>query len=136
MLTLHYLQVRARGEPLRMLLRHASIPYVDKIYSFAEWPKAKRTMPKNDEGKRQVPVLDLPDGTQIPETAAIAKYIAERAEPSLVSDRATETFGLLYDKSQPWCCDALPDLGAIDPLLNFLPQARHTATPSAPAPAA
>lgn len=35
--TLHYFPVRGRAEALRMLLRTAGIPYVDRLYTPEEW---------------------------------------------------------------------------------------------------
>ena len=55
--TLHYFNLYVRGEPTRMLLSHAGVPFEDKRYEFSEWPAAKPTMPN-----QQVPCLELPDG--------------------------------------------------------------------------
>lgn len=92
-LTLHYFAIRARPEPLRMLLRYAEIPYADKLYSAAEWKDTKATMPEGKgvpgialrpPGNRALPVLQLESGEMMPETADIARHIAERAGPILL----------------------------------------------------
>ena len=80
MLRLYYLPVRARGEALRMLLMHAGIDFEDRVLSFEEWQGGwKDKMPLNDAGERQVPVLELEDGSMMPESAKIAEYIARQA---------------------------------------------------------
>ena len=40
-LTLHYLPLRARAEPLKMILRHCKIDFVDREVTFAEWGEWK-----------------------------------------------------------------------------------------------
>ena len=39
--TLHYFSIYVRGEPIRMLLNHANIPFKNQIIEFAEWPALK-----------------------------------------------------------------------------------------------
>ena len=56
MLKLIYLPLRARAEALRMLLRHADIPFVNEVVPFSEWPELKRSVPDN-----QLPQLQLHD---------------------------------------------------------------------------
>ena len=86
--TLHYFPVRGRAEGLRMMLRTAGLPYVDKLYSPEEWNEAKKSMPEGKGvpgvstrpiGNRGLPVLELASGEQIPETADIARLIQEQA---------------------------------------------------------
>ena len=43
--TLHYFGFFGRGEPVRMLLTHANIPFEDKRYTLEEWPGVKSSMP-------------------------------------------------------------------------------------------
>lgn len=92
-LVLHYFQLRARAEPLRMLLRFACIAYEDKLYSPADWKDAKATMPEGrgvpgvatrPPGNRALPVLDLPSGGRVVETSEIARTIAKLAGDLLV----------------------------------------------------
>ena len=59
--TVHYFPVRGRAEALRMLLRTAGIPYVDKLYSPEEWNRAKELMP---EGKGVPGVSTRPAGNR------------------------------------------------------------------------
>eukprot|EP00933_Yihiella_yeosuensis_P076893 TRINITY_DN86879_c0_g1_i1.p1 TRINITY_DN86879_c0_g1~~TRINITY_DN86879_c0_g1_i1.p1 ORF type:complete len:238 (-),score=34.35 TRINITY_DN86879_c0_g1_i1:74-787(-) len=116
-LVLHYLPVRARAEPLRMMLKHANIPHTYKEISFADWPAVKPTMPTG-----VVPVLEFPDGKRMPETADIAKYIAQQAGDPLWSPDAERIFALLDATDAPWCSSAIPTLNRINPLLNWFPQ--------------
>lgn len=95
-LILHYFQLRARAEPLRMMMLHAGIPYEDKLYSVEDWKTAKQTMPagkgvpgiaSRPPGNRGLPVLELPSGERVVETADIARFIAEKAgAPLMPSD--------------------------------------------------
>ena len=88
--TIHYFPVRGRAEALRMLLRAAGIPYVDKLYSPEEWNEAKKLMPEGKGvpgvstrpvGNRGLPVLELATGEMVPETADIARLICQEASP-------------------------------------------------------
>lgn len=90
---LHYFQLRARAEPLRMIMRHAGIKYRDQLYSVEDWKTAKETMPPGKgvpgiptrpPGNRALPILELPSGERLVETADIAKYIARSAGPILM----------------------------------------------------
>jgi len=85
---LHYFPVRGRAEALRIMLKTAGIPYVDKLYTPEEWSEAKKAMPPGKGvpgvctrpiGNRGLPVLELENGEMIPETADIARLIAEQA---------------------------------------------------------
>ena len=71
--TLHYFELHVRGDPLRMLLGHAKVKYDDHHISFKEWPELKPTMPN-----RQVPCLELPDGTKMAQTFAILRFLGKR----------------------------------------------------------
>jgi glutathione S-transferase len=133
MLKLMYLPLRARGEALRMLLRHADIPFVDHIVPFSEWPALKPNVPNN-----QLPQLQLgSSGRLLPQSKDIALHIASLAGPPLLpSDAATaedalDCWQILHSTSvphlavgsDPWGEKVPWDarLGAVNPLLNFLP---------------
>ena len=76
-LTLHYFPLRARAEPLKMILGHCKISYVDRQVPFAEWGawKASGSVPPGKTGGVQLPVLELEDGTLLPESLDIAKHV-------------------------------------------------------------
>ncbi|KAK3102690.1 hypothetical protein FSP39_013169 [Pinctada imbricata] len=67
---LHYFDVRARGELIRLVLTVAGQDFEDHRFSFEEFAKFK---PGYVSG--QVPVLEV-DGKQMNESLAIAKYVA------------------------------------------------------------
>jgi len=76
---LYYFQVRARAEPLRLLLRYARIPYANHLVAGADWPKFKETVPNG-----ALPVIKLPDGSFLDDTPKLARYIAVRAGAPLM----------------------------------------------------
>lgn len=130
-LKLIYLPLRARGEALRMLLRHTKIPYVNELIPFLEWPALKPNVPGH-----QLPVLQLGnDGRLLPNSMDIALHIANVGGPPLLpSDEVSAECALncwreldrtsLPFVDNPWE-DATPwdaRVGAVNPLLNFLAQ--------------
>lgn len=70
-LKFYYFNLQARGELTRMILAAAGQAYEDIRYEFAGWPEYK---PKMILG--QCPVLELADGTQLPQSLTIARYVA------------------------------------------------------------
>lgn len=99
--TLHYFPVRGRGEALRMLLRTAGKEYVDRLYTPEEWSVMKDKMPEGKgvpgvvtrpAGNRGLPVLQLPTGEMIPETADIGRFIAERKPEAFAPGKTAEAY--------------------------------------------
>ena len=91
--TLHYFDVRGKGELIRLCFVAAGQPYVDKRYSFADWPRIKPEMPL-----KQMPVLEMPDGQMRCQSLSIARYVAkkfdlmgETLEEELFVDMIVET---------------------------------------------
>ncbi|CAF0817174.1 unnamed protein product [Rotaria sp. Silwood1] len=70
-LKLYYFNLQARGELTRLILAAGGRKYEDIRFDMNQWPEYK---PKMILG--QCPVLELADGTQIPQSMAIARYIA------------------------------------------------------------
>lgn len=71
MLKLHYFNLRARGELIRLIFAAAGRSWQDVRIEYNDWPKHK---PKMILG--QCPVLEFPDGTQLPQSMSIARYVA------------------------------------------------------------
>lgn len=118
--TLLYLPLRARAEALRMLCRYTGFACEDKVIPLAEW--ASEWKPKMPNGL--VPVLQLADGTLLPESLDIARHIAAQAGPSLLpSDpalaKSAEDAWLFGDNTSfAWISEGLPRFGLVNPLLN------------------
>ena len=75
-MNLFSLALRACTEPLGMLLLRTTLDNCEyRPTAPADWPTVKSTMPAGRNGKQQVPVLELDDGTKMPESLDIAKYI-------------------------------------------------------------
>ena len=73
-LKFYYFNLHARGELTRLILAAAGREYEDIRFDFGKWPEYK---PKMILG--QCPVLELGDGTQIPQSMTIARYVAREA---------------------------------------------------------
>lgn len=70
-LKLYYFDLQARGELIRLILTAAGRSFEDIRYDFGKWPEYK---PKMILG--QCPVLEFSDGTQLPQSMTIARYVA------------------------------------------------------------
>jgi glutathione S-transferase len=68
--TLHYFNVRARGELVRLIFAAAGVEYDDHRIEFAEWPELKAHAPLG-----QLPYLQVGD-VRVPQSIAIARYAA------------------------------------------------------------
>merc|ERR1712142_266762 len=69
--TLHYFNGRGRAEILRMMFALAGQKFIDKRIEFNEWDRIRNDMPC-----MRVPVLEMDGGIRMPETMAIARYLA------------------------------------------------------------
>lgn len=73
-LKFYYFNLEARGELTRLILAAAGRSYEDIRFGFDKWPEYKPNMILG-----QCPVLELTDGTQIPQSLTIARYVAREA---------------------------------------------------------
>ncbi|KAI1711875.1 putative glutathione S-transferase 5 [Ditylenchus destructor] len=71
---LTYFDVRGLGEMSRCILAYAGAEYEDHRITHEQWPALKPTMPYE-----QLPVLEV-DGVKIPQSFAIARFLAKRFE--------------------------------------------------------
>ena len=71
-LTLHYLAIYGRGEPIRMLLSRENIPFDDKTCTYEELNQYKKQFEFHS-----LPVLDI-DGVQLAQTEAIMAYLGRQ----------------------------------------------------------
>ncbi len=75
MYKLHYFNFYGRGEPIRLLLTHAKIPFEDIRMTLPEWPAAKGNFEFG-----QVPVLEVTDAegkvTKYSQTNSILRYLS------------------------------------------------------------
>lgn len=67
----YYFNLQARGELARLILAAADRSYEDIRFDFQQWPEYKPKMILN-----QCPVLEFADGTQLPQSMSIARYLA------------------------------------------------------------
>ncbi|XP_055338396.1 probable glutathione S-transferase 5 [Paramacrobiotus metropolitanus] len=68
--TLHYFNLRARGEISRWIFKYAGQEFEDKRYEFSEWPAQKPNAPDGT-----LPWLEV-DGKKLSQSMAIARYLA------------------------------------------------------------
>jgi glutathione S-transferase len=123
-LKLHYFNLRARGEILRYMLLHSRLPWEDNVVARNDWEAGMyEFLPPGSSGKRLLPVLSVaftktnpPSTTHLPESHDIARWIAERCEPTLLGKSPEE-----QDKiKRLWeYADKVQDI--VDPILNWFP---------------
>ena len=71
--TFYYFPLSVRGEPMRMLLSHANVPFNNNIVQFKDWPALKPSMPN-----MQMPCLELADGTKMGQSHAILRFLGAK----------------------------------------------------------
>ncbi|GAB1598758.1 S-crystallin 3 [Argonauta hians] len=69
--TLHYFNYRGRAEICRMLFAAAGVQYNDRRIESSEWESMRNKMPCS-----MMPMLELDNRTQIPQSMAMARYLA------------------------------------------------------------
>ncbi|GAB1598761.1 S-crystallin 3 [Argonauta hians] len=69
--TLHYFNHRGRAEICRMLFAAAGVQYNDRRIESSEWESMRNKMPCS-----MMPMLELDNRTQIPQSMAMARYLA------------------------------------------------------------
>ena len=72
-LKLYYFDAEGRGELIRLLFAAVDRSFEDIRLDFTQWPEYKTKMLLG-----QLPVLELPDKTQIPQSVTIARYVARQ----------------------------------------------------------
>jgi glutathione S-transferase len=70
--TLHYFNLRARGELIRWLFEYSGTPFEDHRIAFEEWPAIKPNTPYGN-----LPYLEV-DGKPLAQSLAIARLLARR----------------------------------------------------------
>merc|ERR1719469_610727 len=124
---MYYFPLRARGEALRMVAAYGGVALVDEFIPFPEWAARKESMPAGKTGSTQLPVMALPNGTLMPESLDIAKYIAGKADPALhllgKDSAQAERIWLLPDTEDTPAGNMQLLLNMLNPILNFFPQA-------------
>ena len=111
--TLMYFPLRARAEPLRLILHYSGPAYVMHRVDFTEWATVKPTMPNG-----QVPVWQTDGETELmPETADIAKHLAQISDKDgLMPTDAAEA----AEASRLFELTMSPGpLSALNPLVNW-----------------
>ena len=109
--TLYYLPMRARAEPIRMMLHCANIPYNDKTITFDKWPEHKAALDIGPFG--QLPALHLANGEIIAQSGAIVRFVAKLAGIYPVDAIEAAQADMVHEMAQ--------DMNAINALLNFWP---------------
>ncbi|CAM1312815.1 GstS1 (predicted) [Pycnogonum litorale] len=66
-----YFDIRGYAEISRLILVYKGIEFEDERIAFDDWPRHKHNAPNG-----QLPYLTLEDGTEIPQSAAMARFLA------------------------------------------------------------
>ncbi|KAF4649013.1 glutathione Stransferase [Perkinsus olseni] len=74
LLKLHYFDLAARAEPIRLSFAIQGIPFIDHRISRDAW--AKNLKPNHVFPLDQLPVLEFPDGKMAVQSYAILRYVA------------------------------------------------------------
>lgn len=93
-----YMNLRARGEPIRWLLKVLEVEFEEeRIEMFTEWPSIKQ-----DFKWGQTPVLEV-DGKQLAQTTVICRFLGEKhklaVEDLWTASRQQEAVEFLHDLS-------------------------------------
>ncbi|KAL3914116.1 MAG: hypothetical protein SGILL_006228 [Bacillariaceae sp.] len=119
-LKLYYWNLRARGEILRCMLQHSRLEWEDCVVARKDWEADKYDfLPAGKTGEKLLPVLSITDSngndtTLLPESHDIARWIAERCEPTLLG----QTPEMEEKCRKVWeYVDVAQDI--IDPILNW-----------------
>lgn len=110
-LTLYYLPLRARAEPIRMVLEYGGVPYNDVTVSMQEWPTLKTNKTIAPFG--QLPSMQLPSGEIIAESGAIIRLAAKLAKIYPEDPFAAARADMIFEFAV--------ELNVINPILNFWP---------------
>mmetsp|Transcript_6671 Transcript_6671/g.14454 ORF Transcript_6671/g.14454 Transcript_6671/m.14454 type:complete len:189 (+) Transcript_6671:142-708(+) len=108
MMKLFYLPVRARGEPIRMLLAYGKIQYEDVVIGWEQWPEQKTDAYLFPFG--QTPSMEIAPNTVVAQSGAIIRYAAKLAN-ACPSDPA---LAAKNDMVMEMAMEMMP----INPLLN------------------
>ena len=123
-IALHYFPLRARAEPLKMILGHLGIPYENRLVAFDAWPelKASGKVPAGKTGNVQLPALELEDGTFMAESMDIAKYLWTVVAGKEVSGDPDVLWQLNDVKDGPFNTPDFFLAGMVNPFLNWFPE--------------
>ena len=111
MLQFYYLPLRARGEPLRMMLIYGHIEFDDNVILFKDWEETKNAKTICPFG--QLPALKLDSGIVIAQSGAIAHYIAKICGIYPTDPEKCARADMIYELSQ--------EMNMINPLCNYFP---------------
>jgi len=95
-MTLLYFKAPGRAAPSRMILAYADVDFNDKRIEYEEFPALKPGLPY-----KQLPTLELEDGTLLCQSMTIARYLANRynltGHTALAKAEADEVVDALCD---------------------------------------
>lgn len=112
-LSLYYLPLRARAEPIRMMLYYSNIPFNDITVTMLEWTNGvKENTTIAPFG--QLPSLVLPSGLTLAQSGSINRYVSKICNLIPPNDYDNEAWcDMIYEFSQ--------EFNLINPLVNFWP---------------
>jgi glutathione S-transferase len=93
-----YFDLKARGEPVRIALHHAAVPFIDTRVTFANWPALKPSIPTG-----ALPVLKKDGEFFAAESNALLRWAGKKSELYPADDDAA----LAVDEVLDICTDIL-----------------------------
>lgn len=111
-MTLYYLPMRARAEPIRMILHYGNIQFNDVTITFPQWPEHKARLEICPLG--QLPTLQLTNGEILAQSGTIVRYAAKLAGLYPLDPVEAARADMVHEMAQ--------DMNAINAILNFWPR--------------
>jgi glutathione S-transferase len=106
---LYYLPLRARAEPIKMILHFGKVKFEDIDVTFADWPAMKSANALCHFGA--LPSMITPSGAVIGQSGAIIRYAAKLASVSPADPEECAVADMLVELAQ--------DMNGVNPVLNF-----------------
>lgn len=105
---LYYLPLRARAEPIRMILQYGNVPYTDVIVSFEDWPTIKQSRELCPFG--QLPTMNI-NNKVIAQSGALIRYAAKLS--NVVPD------DIIQIAEADMIVELAQEMNLINPILNW-----------------
>uniref|UniRef100_A0A914QE52 glutathione transferase n=1 Tax=Panagrolaimus davidi TaxID=227884 RepID=A0A914QE52_9BILA len=97
-----YFDIRGIAEAIRLVFKYAKVDFEDNRLTFEQWPTIKPTTPFG-----KLPILEI-DGTQLVESAAIARFIARKHGLAGKGDLEEAKVDAIVDQNKDFMAQVYP----------------------------